>query len=200
MIRVEADAAGLAQAVDILRDGGIVAYPTETVYGLAVDPFNEPAVQRLIEAKGRGADQAILLIISEQTQLPRCAAAINPAAERCMEAFWPGPLTLLFPKAPGLAPSLTGERDTIAVRCPAHETARALCAAFSGPVTSTSANRSGQSPAMAPGELDVPGVDLFIDGGTLPPSKPSTLYDPVAGRILREGAVTAEDIARRLRG
>lgn len=200
MITVSPDAAGLAQAVAILRDGGIVAYPTETVYGLAVDPFSEPAVQRLIEAKGRGGDQAILLIISEQSQLLRCVATVNPAAERCMDAFWPGPLTLLFPKAPGLAPSLTGERDTIAVRCPAHETARALCAAFGGPITSTSANRSGHPPAMAPGELDLPGVALLIDGGALPPSKPSTLYDPVAGRILREGAVTAEEIARRLRG
>ncbi|MDQ1257876.1 MAG: L-threonylcarbamoyladenylate synthase, partial [Candidatus Hydrogenedentes bacterium] len=114
------------------------------------------------------------------------------------EAFWPGPLSLLLPKAPGLPDALTAGRGEVCVRCPGLDTARALCRAAGSALTSTSANRSGQSPARSLDELDLPGVSIAIDGGTLPPSPPSTVFDPETCRILREGVISEAQLRARL--
>jgi len=181
--------ASLARAVQALREGEIVAYPTETVYGLAVDPFNPEALARLFSAKGRDREKAILLIVGDEAHLERVAARISPRTRSYMDAFWPGPLSLLLPKAPGLPEALAPGLDRICVRCPGNEIARGLCNAFGGPLTSTSANASGEAPAQSLAALTLPGVALGLDAGTLPDSLPSTILDAETGKILREGAV-----------
>lgn len=188
------DPEGIQQASDALRAGEIVAYPTETVYGLGVDPHNPRALERLFDAKGRAERHPVLLIVDDIAQLKRVADSIPPRAAELMARFWPGPLSLLLPAVPGLSEMLLGPDGRICVRCPACDTARALCQAFGGPLTSTSANRSGDPPAHSVAELGLPGVALAIDGGILPPSLPSTVYDPETGEVLREGAISGEDL------
>lgn len=183
------DSEGLAQAVAALRSGAVVAYPTETVYGLAVDPFRESAIQRLFEVKGRQEDNPILVVISDESQLLELAGEISARARAYMDAFWPGPLSLLFPKAAGLPSALTAQGDKICVRCPAHETARALCRAFGGALTSSSANRSDEAPARSVETAALPGVAVGIDGGVLPESLPSTVFDPDGNQVIREGCI-----------
>lgn len=199
MKTVPPDTSGLAEAAAVLAAGGVVAYPTETVYGLAVDPFSEAAIDRLFAAKGRPESNPILLIVADESQLARLAADISPQARRCIDAFWPGPLSLLFPKAAGVPSRITAGGSMVCVRCPGSVIARELCRAFGGSVTSTSANRSGQPPARDLGELDLDGVALAIDGGRLGDAPPSTVYDPQADRVLREGGITAGQIQAILR-
>jgi L-threonylcarbamoyladenylate synthase len=193
---VPADAEGLREAAQAIRNDEVVAYPTETVYGLAADPFSEQALERLFQAKGRPENQPVLLVIDSAEQLLPLVAEISESARAFIDAFWPGPLSLLFPKAPGLSTRLTAGSDRVCVRCPASDTARALCRTFGGAITSSSANRSGLPPARSVSELDLPGVTLAIDGGTLPPSAPSTVYDPDAKIILREGRITRAELDR----
>jgi L-threonylcarbamoyladenylate synthase len=187
---VPAAAEGIALAAEAIRRGEIAAYPTETVYGLGADPFSESALMHLFEIKGRDAQNPILLIVAGLDQLEGVAGPLSDRARAYAEAFWPGPLSLLLPKAPGLPDALTAGRGEVCVRCPGLETARALCRAAGSALTSTSANRSGQAPARSLDELDLPGVVIAIDGGLLPPSSPSTVFDPESGRILREGAIS----------
>lgn len=196
MKRVPPNAAGYAEALSILRAGGIVAHPTETVYGLAVDPFNPEAVARLFQAKGRAESNPVLLIIADPEDARRVARAIGANARRLIDAFWPGPLSLALPKTPDLPAALTAGGDTVSLRCTASPEARALCQVFGGPLTSSSANRSGQPPATAPDEIDLDGVALVIDAGALAPSPPSTVYDPDSGTLFREGAITGAMIRR----
>lgn len=191
MIRVAVSPAAIAQAAESLRTGSIVAYPTETVYGLAVDPFSESALRALMQAKGRPETNPILCVIAGSDQLDRLVAEVSPAARRCIEAFWPGPLSLVLPRAVGVPDLLTAGTEKVCVRCPAHETARALAAAFGGPITSTSANRSGEPAVNALDSLDLEGIALALDAGPLAPSAPSTVYDPDTRRVFREGAVPA---------
>lgn len=185
-----------AEAASLIRAGEVVACPTETVYGLAVDPFSETAIETLFRVKGRDARNPILLVVAHESQLAEVVREITPAARRYMDAFWPGPLTLLFPKAAGLSDALTAGQDRIAVRCPACPIARDLCAVFGHALTSTSANRSGCPPATSVQEIDLDGIALAIDGGALPESAPSTLLDPESGRILRAGALSEETLRR----
>ncbi len=187
---------GLKEAARLLRLGEVIAYPTETVYGLGANPFSEEAIHRTFQAKSRDEGNPVLLIIADQNQLDSVVAEVSPAARRCMEAFWPGPISLLFPKNPQLPQSLTAGHSKVCVRCPACSTARALCKTFGGAITSTSANRSGAPPALSPKTIDLPGVDFIIDGGVLAPSLPSTVFDPDEHRVLREGAITEDAIRR----
>lgn len=199
MKTVPPDASGLAEAAAVLAAGGVVAYPTETVYGLAVDPFSEGAIDRLFAAKGRPESNPILLIVADEGQLACVAAEISPQARRCIDGFWPGPLSLLFPKTAEVPSRITAGGNTVCVRCPGSAIARELCRAFGGPLTSTSANRSGEAPARALEELDLDGVALAIDGGRLGDAPPSTVYDPGTDRVLREGGITAGQIQAILR-
>lgn len=183
-----------ARAAKALREGGVVAHPTETVYGLAADPFSESALRRLFEIKGRPDTNPVLVIIAGPAQLDGLAAEVSDDAARLMAAFWPGPLSLLLPRAARVPDLLTAGTASICVRCPAHAIARAICAAFGGAITSTSANRSGDAPAIAVAGAMLPGVALGIDAGELSPAQPSTIYDPATGKILRQGPVTREQI------
>ena len=188
------DEAGIAEAVRALRNGEIVAYPTETVYGLAVDPFSEPALHRLFEVKQRPETKPILCIVADENQLAPLVREVSDYAHACIAKFWPGPLSLLFHKQETVSPLLIANSEKICLRCPSCETARGLCTAFGGAITSSSANHSGTPPARSISDLDLDGITIAIDGGTLIPSPPSTVYDPDTGLIIREGAITADTL------
>lgn len=192
MIVVAPDDNGFAKAVDALRSGEVVAHPTETVYGLAVNPFSHAALKRLWDLKDRDPNHPVLLIVDDPAQLDAIVAEVSPRARRCIERFWPGPLTLLLPKTDSVPVELTGGRLKVAVRQPAHPVARRLCAQAATPLTSTSANRSGLPPARDPAAIRLPGVAVCLDGGVLPPSLASTIYDPDEDVVVRDGAVPAE--------
>lgn len=196
MERIEATRASIARAVEALRAGEVIAYPTETVYGLGANPFDDAAMNRLFEAKGRDRSNPILLIVASRAQLDRVVDGISPQALACMEAFWPGPLSILFPRQPSLPDMITAGGDKVCVRCPGLEWARSLCEAFGGPVTSTSANRSGEPVVQSLADLNLPGVELGFDGGTLDSTQASTILDADSGTILREGAISREQVAR----
>jgi len=195
MIIAKPDRDGIAVAARAIRDGKVVAYPTETVYGLAVDPFSREAIRALFEAKGRPEVNPVLLIAADVSQVEKISLAISDTARRYMERFWPGPLSLVLRKHPDLPSELCGGGETVCVRVPGSEIARDLCRAFGGAITSTSANRSGEPSATKPGEIKLAGVHLCIDAGALPPSAPSTVFDPDTGVIFRQGAV-AEALLR----
>jgi len=195
MITVKPDEAGLAFAVEALRKNEVVACPTETVYGLAVNPFSEKALEALFNVKGRDRGKAVLVLISDPSQLQGIVTEVSSRAEKCMKAFWPGPLSLLLPAKPGLPKMLTGGREKICVRCTSSPVAQQLCRLWSGPLTSTSANLSGEPPALEPGLAALPGVSVLIDGGVLTESEPSTVYDPDEDLLLRPGPIGVEVIS-----
>jgi L-threonylcarbamoyladenylate synthase len=198
------DDAGRADAIRLLAAGGLVALPTDTVYGLGADLKVAGAIDRLFVAKRRPGDRAIVLLLAEARQ------AIDlvdwtPAADALASAFWPGALTIVVAQRPGaqLPPELTGGRPTIGLRLPDHPAPRALAAAR-GPLPVTSANVSGSPEASdAAGVLDQLGedIDLILDGGAAPGGPPSTVVDCSldATRILRAGAISAEAIVACLR-
>jgi L-threonylcarbamoyladenylate synthase len=188
--------AALAEARAAIAAGEVVAFPTETFYGLGVDPGREDAVAAIFAAKGRAAGESLPLIAADTAAARAVAAAWSDTAERLAAGFWPGPLTLVVPvRAGAVDAGVTAGRDTIAVRVPGHPLARALAAAApNGILTATSANRSG-SPALATAQAVADalgaGVGLIIDGGPAPGGLASTIVD-VSGerpRLIREGPV-----------
>ena len=187
---VPATADGIRFAADALCAGEIIAYPTETLYGLGVDPRNDEAIGRLFRSKGRADDKPVLLIIDSLAQLEGFAGGISPAARRFIERIWPGPLSLLLPSEEGVSPFLSGSGGKICVRCPSCETSRAICREFGGPITSTSANPAGGRPARAVADLDFPDIAVAVDGGVLAENLASTVFDPDTGRVHREGAIS----------
>ncbi|MBI5887894.1 MAG: threonylcarbamoyl-AMP synthase [Deltaproteobacteria bacterium] len=196
-----AAASPLGKAVEIFKNGGVVAYPTETFYGLGVDPFNEKAVKRLFSLKGREKGKPVSLIIKDRAMLDAVAEAVPPIAERLMKKYWPGPLTIIFKASRGLPSSVTGSTGTIGVRVSSGAAAKRLMNALSSPLTATSANPSG-SPASASAGQVVDyfngNIDLLIDGGTLQGSSGSTIVDVTGDepRIVREGEVPSGEILR----
>jgi L-threonylcarbamoyladenylate synthase len=172
----------------------VVAYPTDTLYGLAVDAGNDAAVERLFTLKGRDAASAIALIAADIGMAETVAANGLGELERRMAAtFWPGPLTIVVPVSPMMSAALA-PRGTIGVRVPAHLVARALSAALGGCITATSANLSGRPPAVTPDEVAVAlsdRIDLLLDAGPAPGGAPSSIVEVVGGRPLlhRAGAV-----------
>lgn len=195
------DDPGIVRTADRIRSGGVVAYPTETVYGLGADPFDPVAFERIFSLKGREAEKGLILLIRGRRDLDTLVADVPQEAEVLMDAFWPGPLTLVFHASPSLPDHLLGFTSTIALRVSDAPIASALLRLVGGPITSTSANLSGQPPARSAGEaLDALGgdVDLILDGGTAPDSRPSTLVDVSVPhpRILRPGRVAETDIDR----
>ncbi|MFC5647772.1 L-threonylcarbamoyladenylate synthase [Paenibacillus solisilvae] len=189
---------GLEEAAALLRTGGTVAFPTETVYGLGADARSTAAVERIFAAKGRPADNPLIVHIAELSQLDELVPPPGPLAKRLMERFWPGPLTLVLPVIPGaVSPRVTAGLATVAVRMPAHPVALALIAAAGCPVAAPSANRSGRpSPTLASHVLaDLGGrIDGIVDGGAAGVGLESTVVeiDGDTVRILRPGGVTAE--------
>ncbi|MCI5730653.1 MAG: threonylcarbamoyl-AMP synthase [Eubacterium sp.] len=189
----------LEQAAQILRRGGLVAFPTETVYGLGGDGLQPEAAKRIYEAKGRPSDNPLILHISSREELPAIVADIPKKAEALMDAFWPGPMTLIFQKSKQVPYETTGGLDTVAVRMPQHEGARQLIARAGVPVAAPSANTSGRpSPTTAEHvKEDLWGrIDMIIDGGAVGIGVESTIVDvtedvPV---ILRPGHITKQMI------
>ena len=196
-----ADDAALAEAARTLREGGIVAFPTETVYGLGADARNPEAVRRVFEAKGRPSDNPLIVHIADRKQLEELALPFGRTEERLMDAFWPGPLTIVLTVRPGaVAPQVTAGLDTVAVRMPAHPVALRLIAAAGCPVAAPSANRSGRpSPTLAAHvREDLDGrIDGIVDGGPAEVGLESTVVMVAGGRIhvLRPGGVTREALA-----
>jgi len=189
----------LVQAATCIQKGGLIAYPTETVYGLGVDPFNQQALTRLFSAKGRDADKAIIVLIRGLQDLPQLASEIPPSAEPIINTFWPGPLTLIFKAQSHLPSELLGGRDTIAVRHSSAPIAQELLNHIEGPLTSTSANRSGSPSALSAQEVQAQlgdRLDLILDGGPSAQSHPSTILNLATDKpsILREGVITQETL------
>jgi L-threonylcarbamoyladenylate synthase len=196
-----ADAEGIERAARCLAAGGLVAFPTETVYGLGADATNGAAVARLYASKGRPAFNPLIAHVAD-VDAARRVARLDAAAEKLALAFWPGALTLVLPKAPDcpVAELATAGLDTIAVRVPAHPVARALLAACGKPVVAPSANRSGHvSPTLASHVLaDLRGrVDLILDGGATPIGVESTIVACLGEpTLLRPGGVARDAIER----
>ena len=184
-------------AAKILREGGLVAFPTETVYGLGGNGLDSAACEKIYLAKGRPSDNPLILHISELAELDRIAAEVSPKAKRLMDAFWPGPLTMIFRKRDIVPAKATGGLDTVAVRFPNHPVARAIIRAAGLPIAAPSANSSGKpSPTRASHvEYDLNGkIDMIVDGGAAEWGLESTIVD-VSGEVptlLRPGAVTKE--------
>ncbi|MBI3809175.1 MAG: threonylcarbamoyl-AMP synthase [Nitrospirae bacterium] len=185
----------LRGAADIVHGGGIIAFPTETFYGLGACPFDTRAVQRIFDLKGRSLQAGpILVLIRSRSDLETLVSEITPAAERLMEACWPGPLTLVFRAAAAVPSALTRGTGTIGVRLPAHPDVQQLLEAVGGPLTGTSANRSGRPPVTTAEDVDQDlggSVDAILNGGATPGGLPSTVVDTTVTppRVIREGRV-----------
>ncbi len=186
------------RAAAILRRGGLVAFPTETVYGLGANAFDEIAVKGIFLAKGRPNTNPVIVHVSERADVSRVAQFWPESAERLAQAFWPGPLTLVLPKSEQIPDAITAGGPTVAVRCPNHPVARALISAAGVPLAAPSANRSTElSPTRAEHVLkSLNGrIDAILDGGACPGGIESTVVDLTDGvRILRPGLITAAQI------
>lgn len=179
---------------DVLRGGGVIAFPTETFYGLGADPRDRGAVQRLFSIKGRTADQPILLLIASVDDVAAWAARVPDAARVLMDRFWPGALTLVLPARTDVPADLTAGSGTIGLRVPGSGTARALIAFCGHALTGTSANRAGGEPPRTAQEVEAgigADIDLILDAGPTPGGRPSTVVNVSSGvpRTVREGAV-----------
>lgn len=193
------------RALEVLGNGGLVALPTETVYGLAADASNEAAVRRIFAAKGRPVDHPLIVHVATAEQLPDWAGEMPPAAAVLAATCWPGPLTLLVPKAPHVLSVVTGGRDTVGIRVPAHPMATELLTRFGGGLAAPSANRFGKvSPTTAEHVAADLGaaVDYILDGGACPVGVESTIVDCSVSppQLLRPGAITAEQVSALLHG
>ena len=185
----------------VLGENGLIALPTESFYGLAVDPFNEQALVKLWQVKGRSKGKPVLVLIGEGAQLNPFVRNIPPAATVLMNAFWPGPLTIVFPAALGLSDAVTAGTRSVGIRFSAWQP---LCELLQrvGPVTGTSANREGMPPPTTAEEVRHyfgDALNLIVDAGPTPGGLPSTVID-VQGpiRIIRDGAIVREDIVAQL--
>jgi L-threonylcarbamoyladenylate synthase len=193
MERVGTDVAGLERASEGLRRGLIVAYPTETFYGLAADPWQPVALERLLSLKGRDPQAPLPLILPSRDHLSALVTDIPAAAEVLMDRHWPGPLTLVLPARPGLPSALVGP-EGIGVRLSGHRVATDLAVHFGAPLVATSANPGGEPPAQNADHVVrcLPGVDLVVDGGHTAGGAPSTVVAVAmsgAMTVLRQGAI-----------
>ncbi len=178
----------IQQAAESLRNGGLVAYPTEAIYGLGCDPNNLAAVERLLALKQRSWTKGLILIAADIAQLTPYLSLPMENIPPAVEASWPGPTTWLLPAHPKVPTLLRGNHDTLAVRITAHPEARALCQAFGGAIVSTSANTAGQQPARTIAELApvlTADIDTVVSGDTNSQHQASQIKDPFTGRIIR---------------
>ena len=195
------DPLALTSAVEVLRRGGIVAYPTDTLFGLGVDALNEAAVERIFEVKGRPQGMPLPLIIGEPEQLEMVADTVTECAWKFASAFWPGGLTLVVPVGPNVPALVTARGWKVAVRLPDHPIPRELARQLGRPITGTSANRSGgPDPSTAESVQNQfhNTIDMILRGGSAPAGRSSTVLD-ITGhqpKVLRHGAVSVEQLER----
>jgi L-threonylcarbamoyladenylate synthase len=189
----------IQEAAKWILSGGVVAMPTDTLYGLAADPFSADAVARVFEAKGRAAERALPLVAADARQIGVHFGPLPATALRLAERFWPGPLTLLVAAPSTLAREVTGGSGRVGVRVPADEVARAICRAAGRPLTATSANRSGEPATADPDVVERTlgdRIDLLIDAGQTRGGAASTIVDTTgaAPALVRAGAIGWDDI------
>ncbi len=199
---VAEQALAVEEAAAIILAGGIVAFPTETYYGLAVDPFNRRALDRLFALKQRSLSKPVLTIIENQAQLSTICTGIPPCFTSLMARFWPGPLTLIFNARPELPIRITAASGTIGARISSHPLAHSLVRAAGRPITATSANISGQPPALSAGRLRKifgGGLDYILDGGSTPGGLGSTIIGCQGDELclLRSGVVKVGQLFRK---
>lgn len=181
-------------ASEVISSGGVVAFRTDTFYGLGVDPFNAAAVARLRELKGREDNKPILLLISDSEQVERLIAASSDQFKVAAREFWPGPLTIVGLAVAELPEEITAGTGTVGVRLPTDESVREFVRGCGGVLTATSANPAGREPARSATEVAsyfTNGLDLIVDGGEVTAKEPSTVLDVLSSppRIVREGAI-----------
>ena len=193
---LEPDAAGLARAAELLRAGAVIAFPTDTVYGLAARAADAGAIDRIFEIKGRSRDRSLVLMPSAPSELPRWVR-LDSRARSFMARYWPGPLTLVLPAAEGVGPPLAAANGTLGVRMPDHIVALQLLEELAEAIATTSANRHGEEPAILAGEAaELEGIAAVIDGGRVPGGRPSTVLDLSSEQpvVLREGPITGHEL------
>ena len=193
------DADAIKEAADVIRRGGVALFPTRLLYGLGADAANPAAVDRIFDIKGRSPDKPILLLIARQDQLRDLVVDVPFSAEMLMERFWPGKLTLVFRAKPAVYTGLTAGTGKIGVRLCAHPVSAALADAVGGPITGTSANRSGEPGCGRVSDLNpemLDALDLILDAGPLRGGAGSSVVDVTADppSVLREGAVSKREI------
>ena len=186
----------LNQAVELLKDGGVVAFPTDTVYGVGVDPLQPQAVRKLYRIKGRPDNKPIAILVGSIEDVERVAQSPSEPFSRLADRFWPGGLTLIL-EARDLPPEITAGGNTVGVRMPDHPLTLELLREFGGPIATTSANRSGEDPATSAREVDAQlgdRVNLIVDGGDTITKVASTVLDLSASppRILRHGGISEQ--------
>jgi len=184
----------------VLKKNGIIAVPTETFFGLAVNPFQEAALSRLFALKLRDPEKPVLLLVDGQTMLKQLVREIPNPARRLMEKFWPGPLTIIFPSQSHLPRLITAGTGTVGVRHPRHPLTCHLITQLGHPITGTSANRSGRPPLTRAAEVAREfgdEVDLILDAGECPGGKPSSIVDVSSSRprLVRSGAIASSSLA-----
>lgn len=191
------------QALEALRHGEVIVFPTETFYGLGADGFNPIAVERVVTVKGRDPANPIPLIVADEEMLKETVTEIPPTARRLMERFWPGPLTLVLPAKKGLPQPLLNRWGGVGVRISSHAVPTQIVGRLGHPLTATSANPSGKEPpwTIAEARRYFSGkLEVFIDGGRLAGRKGSTVVEVLQDqfRIIREGEISSEELTRAL--
>jgi len=187
------------EAAKLIRAGAVVAIPTDTLYGLAANPFSEEAVLRVFAAKGRPADRPLPLVAADVGQIEAHLGRLPPRAAALAARFWPGPLTLVIAAPAGLAPQVTAGTGSVGVRVPAAAVARAVSLAVGHPITATSANISDEPGTADPAVVEASlgdRIDLLIDGGTTPGGPASTIVDMTVNppALVRAGAISWEQV------
>lgn len=189
----------IERAVVVLKEGGLVAFPTESWYGLAVDPLNKKALERLFAVKQRPESKPIPVLVGNRKQLHLLVREVPSCYSLLMQTFWPGPLTLVFPARVDVPASLTAGTGTVALRHSSHPVAARLAAGFGGPITATSANISGAAPQTTAQDVAAcfkSDLDMILDGGRTPGGRASTVVSCLGGTVscLREGQIAFDKI------
>lgn len=190
----------IIRAAELLKQGHVIAFPTDTLYGVGVDPFNSAAIERLYQVKGRSAEKGIPILLADLSDLEKVALNVPSLAQSLIEQYWPGPLTLVVPKWPTL-PAVISPNPGIAVRIPDHAVSRVFIRAAGGTVATSSANRSGEPAAQSAAEA-LEAMDGLIaavlDGGEVQHGQASTVLDCMSDppKLLREGPITVKNLSR----